>query len=83
MTLLLLHSPGWKPADIADALAADRVECRILWPGDEFRPDDRPTAFLLAPADRAAFGGRLEQLAEGGAAIVALGAPGEADVPES
>ena len=84
MKLLLLHSPSWSPAAIADALAADQVEYRALGSAEEFRDDERPAAFLLAPADRAAFsGGRLERLAEGGAAIVALGAPGEGDVPEA
>ena len=84
MKLLLLHSPGWNPAAIADALAADQVERRALGSGDEFRDDGRPTVLLLAPADRSAFtGSRLERLFEAGAAVVALGAAGEGDVPDT
>jgi HD-GYP domain-containing protein (c-di-GMP phosphodiesterase class II) len=82
--LLLLHSPAWTPVAIAEALSADQVEYRSLGPADEFHGDERPVVFLLAAADRPSFaGGRLERLFEAGAAIVALGADGEADVPAS
>jgi len=82
--LLLLHSPSWTPAAIADALAADQVECRPLGPADEFHGDDRPVVLLLAPADRPTFAaGRLDRLVEAGVAIVALGADGEMDLPAS
>jgi HD-GYP domain-containing protein (c-di-GMP phosphodiesterase class II) len=80
---LLLHSPGWNPAPIAAALAEDQVESRPLAAADELRLDDSPTVYLLAPQDREQLAsGRLATLFEGGAAIVALGAPGEEDLPE-
>jgi HD-GYP domain-containing protein (c-di-GMP phosphodiesterase class II) len=82
LKFLLLHSPGWHPAPIADALREEQVECRPHLPGDDPGLDERPTVFLLAPEDReAASTARLASLVEAGIAIVALGAPGEHDVP--
>lgn len=83
MKLLLLHSPGWDPAPIAEPLATDQIECRALGTAAELPGDERPTVFLLAAADRAAFPlPRLERLFEAGTAIVALGGEGERDLPE-
>lgn len=83
MKFLLLHSPAWLPSPVAAALAEDQVECRVLTPADDMlHLDDRPTVYLLAPPDREQLvSGRLASLFEGGAAIVALGAPGEDDLP--
>ncbi len=82
MKFLLLYSPGWHPAAVAEALAQDQVECRPLAPEDAAVLDERPTVYLLDSADRdEATTPRLAALVEAGVAIVALGAVGEEDLP--
>ena len=84
MQFLLLHSPLWDPAPISGALAAESVETRSVAHPGMVRPDERPTVLLLDPLSRTAFPtAALSGLGEHGLAVVALGAPGESDVPES
>jgi HD-GYP domain-containing protein (c-di-GMP phosphodiesterase class II) len=79
---LLLHSPGWTPGPIADALAAEGVELRPCTLPHRGGSEECPTVFLLDPAARpAATPEALASLREAGIAVVALGEPGEPDVP--
>jgi HD-GYP domain-containing protein (c-di-GMP phosphodiesterase class II) len=79
---LLLHPAGVDLAPWAEALRAHAVECRALPPGAAPVFDDRPAVFLLDPPGRAAWPpAALTGLADAGLAIVALGAPGETDLP--
>lgn len=83
MRFLLLHSPLWVPGPLTDALAAESVETRSVAHASGIRPDNRPTVLLIDPLSRGAFPARgLIPLAEVGLAIVALGAPGEQELPE-
>ncbi|HEU4570249.1 MAG TPA: GAF domain-containing protein, partial [Gemmatimonadales bacterium] len=82
MKYLLLHPAGVDLAPWAEALRAHAVECRALPPGAAPVFDDRPAVFLLDPPGRAAWPpAALTGLADAGLAIVALGAPGETDLP--
>ncbi|HET8650449.1 MAG TPA: HD domain-containing phosphohydrolase [Gemmatimonadales bacterium] len=84
MRFLLLHSPLWVPGPLADALAAESVETRSVAHASGIRPDHRPTVLLIDPLSRGAFPARgLIPLAEVGLAIVALGGPGEQELPDA
>jgi len=79
---LLFHPPTWSPAPVAAALAAEQVEARIAATPAEVRGDDRPTAYLLdGNARRMVTPELLTALRDSGVAILALGEPGETDVP--
>jgi HD-GYP domain-containing protein (c-di-GMP phosphodiesterase class II) len=82
MKYRLLHTSSWSPASIGDALAAEQVETVVM--SEPFNPqvDGVPTVFLLDAEGRKQIPGAvLDSLRESGAAVVALGAPGEDDVP--
>ncbi|HXW96585.1 MAG TPA: HD domain-containing phosphohydrolase [Gemmatimonadales bacterium] len=82
MKYLLFHPPTWSPAPVAAALAAEQVEARIAATPAEVRGDDRPTAYLLdGNARRMVTPELLTALRDSGVAILALGEPGETDVP--
>ncbi len=84
MRFLLLHSAGWNPAGIADALAAEQVEVRALPAPKDLKSvqDGRPAVIVLDPESRDIIAPlTLGALVEAGAAIVALGRQGEEDVP--
>lgn len=82
MKYLLFHPPTWSPDEVQAALAAEQVERREVRSAAEIRADDRPTAYLLdGPARAGVTPGRLASLRDSGVAILALGAPGETDVP--
>ena len=82
MKYLLFHPPTWSPAPVAAALAAEQVEARIAATPAEVRGDDRPTAYLLdGNARRMVTHELLTALRDSGVAILALGEPGETDVP--
>lgn len=84
MRFVLLHSPGWDPAPLNGALAAEGVATRIVAAGTEVRLDDKPTVLLLDPSARAAWPPAVMlPLADAGLGVVVLGAPGEHDLPES
>ena len=82
MKFRLLHTASWSPAAIGDALAAEQVETVVLSEPVDHKVDGLPTVFLLdAEGRRRIPAAVLDSLRESGAAIVALGAPGEEDVP--
>lgn len=80
----MLHTSGWQPDALAGALAAAGVETRtVTTPNQLVVADERPTLFVLDAAARATFSvDALRALVDAGGAVVALGAPGERDVPE-
>jgi HD-GYP domain-containing protein (c-di-GMP phosphodiesterase class II) len=79
---VLLHGPGWEPGPNGPALDAEQVQRRPLTTLTPAVIDDRPTVLLLDPALRAGLAnGAVRGMAEQGAVIVALGAPGEDDLP--
>ncbi|HSB54948.1 MAG TPA: GAF domain-containing protein, partial [Gemmatimonadales bacterium] len=82
MKYLLYHSPGWSPGPIAEVLAAEQVKLEAVESADRIRPDHHPTAYLLDGQARVGAGREtLARLKEAGVALVALGLPGELDVP--
>jgi HD-GYP domain-containing protein (c-di-GMP phosphodiesterase class II) len=79
---LLLHSPAWDPGGAAAALDAEQIERRAIASAAAGLVDDRPTVLLLDEALRRLLGtAGVRAAADAGAAVVALGAPGETDVP--
>jgi HD-GYP domain-containing protein (c-di-GMP phosphodiesterase class II) len=81
---LVLHTAGWKPDGLASAFAAAGVETRRVSAPQDLVADERPTLFLLDAAARATFSvDNLRALVDAGGAVVALGGPGEPDVPEA
>jgi HD-GYP domain-containing protein (c-di-GMP phosphodiesterase class II) len=79
---LLYHPPTWSPEAVAGALASERVELRVAEAPSEVRADERPTAYLLDLSARAQVTPQLlGGLRDGGIAIIALGEPGETDIP--
>jgi HD-GYP domain-containing protein (c-di-GMP phosphodiesterase class II) len=83
MTLRLLCTASCDTAPIAAALAAEGVVVGPAPASGDLTVADGPTVLLLAAADRAALPPPgLQRFVAGGGAVVALGAPGEADLPE-
>jgi len=81
---LLLHTPGWSPANLSGALSASQVEVRLVGSYRDLAPDDRPTVFLLDAESRSAFPlDVLRGFVDAGGSVVALGRPGDEDVPET
>jgi HD-GYP domain-containing protein (c-di-GMP phosphodiesterase class II) len=81
---LLLHSPHWDPAPVRDALAAgpSAVEFRRAAHWDPTLPPDRAIVVVMDESLRRWMGpAGARQAVDAGAAIVALGGPGESDVP--
>ncbi|MGE0352622.1 MAG: HD-GYP domain-containing protein [Gemmatimonadales bacterium] len=84
MKYLLLHTRSWSPAPVAAALAAEQVEERLIEPPWQAAQDDRPTVLVLDPETRERIPGpALSALRDRGVSVLALGAPGEDDVPDS
>lgn len=83
MKLLLLHGATWDATPLMDILgAALTVEKRVIAQMGPGVVDSRPTVLVLDPDLRRQLGVTgVRAVADAGAAIVALGAPGEADVP--
>ncbi len=82
MKYRLLHTSGWDPAGVGDALAAEQVETALFPAALTPAADGLPTVLILDPEGRRLLpASLLESLRENGTPIVALGAPGEADVP--
>ncbi len=82
MKYLLFHSPGWAPGSVLPALTAEQVELRVVLSPGEVRADERPAAYLLdVPTRREVTPQLLAGLRDAGIALLALGEPGETDVP--
>ena len=82
MSYLLLHRVGWDPAPLRGILKAEDVDIQAVAPGTPLTPDSRPTVLLLDPPARNAWAPTdLDRFTDAGASLVALGAPGEEDVP--
>jgi HD-GYP domain-containing protein (c-di-GMP phosphodiesterase class II) len=82
MKFRLLHTAAWNPASIGDALAAEQVEPVVLREPFDHKVDGLPTVLLLDAEGRTRIPATvLDSLRDSGATIVALGAPGESDVP--
>jgi len=82
MKYLLYHSPAWSPEGVAAALASEQVELRLAQSPSDVRADDRPTAYLLdGPSRSHTTPQLLGALRDSGVAVLALGEPGEADLP--
>ena len=84
MKYRLLHTPGFDPAPVADALASEDIGLQIAAVKDLNGQAGVPTVLLLDPTARTKFTeSRLRDFYEAGGGIVALGAPGETDVPQA
>ena len=82
MKFRLLHTGSWSPSEIREALTADQVEATLMAEPFDSRVDGLPTVLVLDPTARRAIPGPvLDSMRENGIGIVALGAPGEIDVP--
>jgi HD-GYP domain-containing protein (c-di-GMP phosphodiesterase class II) len=80
---VLLHGPSWHAADLAAVFDADDVERKAITALGPGSLDERPTVLLLDETLRRLLGPAGARAAtEAGVAVVALGAPGEADIPE-
>ena len=84
MKFVLLHGPAWQPGDLAAALDDDDVERQADHRAAAGLVDDRPTVLLLDEHAAAARSGPagVRAAADAGATVVALGAPGETDIPD-
>ena len=82
MKYLLYHPPTWPLGAVEAALAAEQVEARVAGSPADISAADRPAVYLLdGPARRQATLQELTALRDGGVAVLALGEPGDADVP--
>jgi len=82
--LVLLHGPAWDGGAARAALDAEQVERRVVTAVDAAALDERPTVLLLDEMLRGTLGAEgVRAAADAGVAIVALGAPGETDLPET
>jgi len=79
----LLHPVTFNPAAVSQPLEAEGIGAREVRTGSDLRVGDVRTVFLLDAASRPAFPlPILRSFADAGGAVIALGAPGETDVPE-
>ena len=82
--LVLLHGPAWDGGEVRAALDAEQIDRRIVTASGPGTIDDRPTVLLLDETLRGTLGAAgVRAAADAGAAVVALGAPGETDLPAS
>src|SRR5690606_23763238 len=82
LSFLLYHPPTWSPRALAHTLQNEQVELREVETPGEVRGEDRPTAYLLDGTARAHVTPQaLNALREQGVAVIALGDPGEDDLP--
>lgn len=82
MRLLLLHTATWDPAIVREALQSDQVETRQIASLADLGLDDRPTVFILDQDARESVPApMLGAIADAGVSILALGKPGEDDIP--
>ncbi len=79
---VLLHGAAWDPGAAAAALDAEQIERRIVTTAAADLVDERPTVLLLDESLRRPLGpAGVRAAVDAGATIVALGAPGESDLP--
>jgi HD-GYP domain-containing protein (c-di-GMP phosphodiesterase class II) len=79
---VLLHGPTWDPGDLQAVLDAEDIERRPITALSAGLVDERPTVLLVDETLRHLLGSNgVRAAADAGATIVALGAPGETDVP--
>jgi HD-GYP domain-containing protein (c-di-GMP phosphodiesterase class II) len=82
VSYILLHPTTWDPSPVRAALEAEGISVRGVPAGATIELDERPTVLVLDPPSRTAWApGLLEALADAGAGLLALGAPGEHDLP--
>ncbi len=83
--LVLLHGPAWDPGEARAALEREPIERKAVVTADAAAlMDDRPTVLLLDEELRQRLGAEQVRAAvDAGAAVVALGAPGERDLPDA
>jgi len=83
VNFLLLHTAGWDPSPWRDAFAGEGVSSRVVATPAEVRSEERPTVLVIDPTARGAWPApAMLSLADAGIALIALGAPGETDLPE-
>ncbi len=83
MKYVLLHTPTWQPGPLASVLEGAQVQRREVRLLRDVAADDRPTVLLLDPDNRSLIPlDALRALVDAGGAIVALGRPGETEVPQ-
>ncbi len=81
MPLTLLHARGWSPGDLTEALAAEGIRIVPLQ-ADALPRLGEPLAVVLDPASRESLANATRHsLHQAGAALILLGAEGEADAP--
>jgi HD-GYP domain-containing protein (c-di-GMP phosphodiesterase class II) len=79
---VLLHGPAWRADELARVLETEQIERKAVTASGAGLVDDRPTVLLLDPALRELLGSDgVRLIADAGVAVVALGAPGETDLP--
>ena len=83
-TPLLLHSASWDASQVRDAISfgSASIEIQLARQFDPKTASERPTVVVMDDELRRWLGAAgARQLAESGAALVAIGAAGETDVP--
>lgn len=84
LRLFLLHAPSFDPGPIRTALDAEGLAVRTVDAPDDLTPEERPTALVLDAEARPRFpAAALRRFVDQGGAVVALGGPGEGDVPDT
>jgi HD-GYP domain-containing protein (c-di-GMP phosphodiesterase class II) len=79
---VLLHGPSWDPGEARAALEAEQIERKGITAFSSGAVDERPTVLLLDETLRRLLGpSGVRAVADAGASVVALGAPGEPDMP--
>ena len=79
---VLLHGPAWDGGEVRAALDAEQIERTVVTAIAPGLIDDRPTVLLLDEMLRRSLGAEgVRAAADAGACVVALGAPGETDLP--
>ncbi|HTT66755.1 MAG TPA: HD domain-containing phosphohydrolase [Gemmatimonadales bacterium] len=80
--LVLLHGPAWDGGPARAALDAEPIERKVVVAPPASLIDERPTVLLLDESLRRSLGADgVRAAADAGAALIALGAPGETDLP--
>lgn len=84
MRYLLLHTPGWRPGELAPAFDGAQIEIREASLPDDLVVDGRPTVALLDPESRITFPTEsIRQFVDAGGGVVVLGRESEHDLPEA